>query len=115
VARFEKDQLLLVNAESCVILEAKGSARMKHLAVIALVALGTCLVAKAQSRDTAKELIAAERSFSDALLRADWKMVEQIEADELVFTNADGSVTHRSDDVGGIKSGDTKFRDHRDV
>lgn len=83
---------------------------MKHLGVIVVVALGSCLTASAQSRDTAKELIASERSFNAALLKADWKIVEQIEADDLVFTNADGSVTGRSDDVGHIKSGDMKFQ-----
>ncbi len=82
---------------------------MKHLAVILFVLLGTCLFAMAQNRDTAKELIAVEQGFNDALLRADWKAVEQIESDDLVFTNADGSVTHKSDEVGSIRSGDLKF------
>ena len=82
---------------------------MKYLGAIGAVLLGTCLFAMAQNRDAAKELIAVEHRFNDALLRADWKIVEQLEADDLVFTNADGSVTHKSDDVGSIRSGDTKF------
>lgn len=82
---------------------------MKHLWAVAFVALGCCLTAKAQTGDTAKELIALEQSFNDALLHADWKTVERIHADDLVFTNADGSVTNKSDEVGSIKSGDMKF------
>lgn len=82
---------------------------MKHLALVAFVALVTCLSAKAQRGDEATELTAVEQRFSQALLRADWKMVEEIEADDLVFTNADGTVTHKSDDVGGLQSGDAKF------
>jgi ketosteroid isomerase-like protein len=82
---------------------------MKQLGIIAFVAIGTCLTANAQSGNTEKELIALEQSFSDALLRADWKTVEQIEADDLVFTNADGPVTHKFDEVDAIESGAMKF------
>ena len=77
--------------------------------MIAVVALGTCVVANAQSGDTTKELVALGQSFNGALMRADWKVIEQLEADDLVFTNADGSATHKSDEVGNIKAGDEKF------
>ena len=82
---------------------------MKHSWVIAFVVLGSCLTAKAQTGDTAQELIALERSFNQALLRADSKAVERIHADDLVFTNADGSVTNKADLIGSIQSGDLKF------
>lgn len=82
---------------------------MKLVVTTALVLLGTYLFAGAQKRDTAKELTALEEGFSKALLRANWKAIEQIEADDLIFTNADGSVTHKADDVGSLKSGDAKF------
>ena len=83
---------------------------MTRLGMIAVVAVGTCAVTNAQSAGTTKELVALEQSFNDALIRADWKVVEHLEADDLVFTNADGSVTHKSDDVGSIKSGDEQFK-----
>jgi len=35
--------------------------------------------------------------------------VERIYADDLVFINADGSVTNKSDEVAAIKSGEIKF------
>jgi len=82
---------------------------MKHLCAVAFVVLGSSLIAKAQSGDTAKELTALEQSFNEALLSADWKTVERIHANDLVFTNADGSVTHKADLVDGIRSGDMKF------
>ncbi len=82
---------------------------MKNVLVIGFVLLGIYLSAMAHNRDTTKELIAVEQKFNDALVRSDWKAVEQMDADDLVFTNADGSVTHKSDDVATIKSGNVKF------
>jgi ketosteroid isomerase-like protein len=82
---------------------------MKRLGVITYVLVATCLIATAENRDTAKELIAAEQSFNNALLRADWRTIDQLYADDLVFTNADGSVTHKSDTVASIRSDDLKF------
>jgi ketosteroid isomerase-like protein len=63
----------------------------------------------AQNADTAKELVALENRYNDALVRADWKMLENIEADDLFFTNADGSVSHKSDSISSLKSGEEKF------
>jgi ketosteroid isomerase-like protein len=82
---------------------------MRRFEAIAFALLGTCLFAVAQNLDTTKELIAAEHRFNDALLRADWKMVEQIFAEDLVVTNSDGSVTHKSDELKSVKSGDEKL------
>jgi ketosteroid isomerase-like protein len=83
---------------------------MKPLWATALVALGSCLMVNAQSGSTYKELIALEQSFNDALLRADWEAVERLCANDLVFTNAEGSVTNTSDhQIGSLKSGDVKF------
>jgi ketosteroid isomerase-like protein len=86
-----------------------GGAHMKHFWAVAFVALGYYATVKAQSGDTAKELTALEQSFNEALLSADWKSVERIHANDLVFTNADGSVTHKADLVDSIRSGDMKF------
>jgi ketosteroid isomerase-like protein len=82
---------------------------MKNSLVIGLVLLGICLTATARKGDTTKELVAVEQKFNDALVRSDWKAVEQMYADDLVFTNADGSVTHKSDEIATIKSGDEKL------
>jgi ketosteroid isomerase-like protein len=82
---------------------------MKPFAVAALVVLGICTVAMAQKKDVAKELIAAEEDFSDALVREDWKAVEEVYADDLVFTSTDGSVTHKTEEVASVRSGDLKL------
>ena len=82
---------------------------MKHLMLIALLLAGACLCAVGQHDDTDKELFAMENRFNDALVRADWKALESIEADDLIFTNADGSVSHKTDVISSLKSGDMKF------
>ena len=89
---------------------SRGGAPMRNFWTVAcVVALGICSVAKGQAGDAARQLIALEQSFNEALLRADWKTLEQIHANDLVFTNADGSVSNKSDLIGSIQSGDLKF------
>jgi ketosteroid isomerase-like protein len=56
-----------------------------------------------------KESLSVEQSLSQAFLQGDWKTVERLYADDLVFTNADGSVTHKLGDVNNLRSGDVKF------
>lgn len=70
--------------------------------------LGALVLLHAQNSGKA-ELTALEAGFNQVLLRGDWKALEQIEADDLIFTEADGSVTHKSDQVASLKSGDLKF------
>lgn len=82
---------------------------MKYPITIALVFFGTLLLLEAENSDKTSELRATEADFNQALLRTDWKAIEQIEADDLIFTNADGSVTHKSDDVANLRSGNLKF------
>ena len=82
---------------------------MNKTIVIGFIALASLQCVGAQNSTTATELIALESRFSQALVNGDWKAVEQIEADDLLFTNADGSVTHKEDDVTGLRSADTKF------
>jgi hypothetical protein len=82
---------------------------MRYLGIV-VVLFGTCLLTIAQKSDAGREVIGMENHFNDVLLRSDWKGVEQIEGDDLVFTNADGSVTHKPEQVGSVKSGDLKFQ-----
>jgi hypothetical protein len=83
--------------------EIQGGIRLKLLGVLGFVLVATCLVAQAQDRETAKKLIVTEQRFVDALLRADWKTVDQLYADDLVFTNPEGTVTRKGDGVGSIR------------
>ena len=82
---------------------------MKYLWVFVLVTLANSLIASSRSGDTRQEIMAFEQNFNAALLSADWRVVERVYADDLVFTNADGSVTNKLDEVGAVKSGDIKF------
>lgn len=82
---------------------------MKHLMLIAFLVAGARLCAIGQNDDTAKELFAMENHYNDALVRADWKALESILADDLIFNNADGSVSHKPDTVSSLKSGEIKF------
>ena len=82
---------------------------MNQTIFVGFIALASLLSVGVQNSGTATELIALESRFSQALVSSDWRAVEQIEADDLLFTNADGSVTRKADDVNGLRSADTKF------
>jgi Domain of unknown function (DUF4440) len=61
------------------------------------------------SQQSDKDLVNLERHFNDALLKADWKSIEGMQADDLILTNADGTLSRKSDAVESIRSGDLKF------
>jgi ketosteroid isomerase-like protein len=71
--------------------------------------LAACLAGGAQTGDRTAALTGLEQEFNTALLHGDWKAVEQIEAEDLIFTNADGSVDGRPQELASIRSGDLKF------
>ena len=93
-----------------------GGIPLKRLLAVSLMFLST-LPSRAQNDAKTKELTARETELSQALVRGDWKAVQNIEADDLIFTTADGSITHKSDDVENLRSGKMKFEsiDMRDV
>lgn len=88
---------------------AKGGTRVKRLGSVTFAILGLLIATEAQTGDATKELVALEQKFNEALLRSDWKAVEQLYSDDVTFTNSDGSVSHKSDTIDEIKSGNTKF------
>ena len=81
---------------------------MKRLCQIAIIVVGSSLLTMAQS-STAKELIELENRFSEALVRADIGVIEEIEANDLIFTDAAGLVTSKADEIQSLKSGEVKF------
>jgi len=81
---------------------------MRQFRIIAAL-MTISVIALGQDRNTINELVGAEKNLKQALLQADWKTADKFYGDDLIFTNADGSITHKSDDVHGIKSGDTRF------
>ena len=82
---------------------------MKTFCLVLLAVASVCLVTMAQTPDATKQMIALEKSLDNAFLHGDWKAIETLYADDMMFTNADGSITHKKDDVDSIKSGDLKF------
>jgi ketosteroid isomerase-like protein len=81
---------------------------MKRLCQIAIIVVGSSLLTMAQS-STAKELIELENRFNEALVRADIGVIEEIEANDLIFTDATGAVTSKAEEIQSIKSGEVKF------
>jgi ketosteroid isomerase-like protein len=81
---------------------------MKRLCQIAIIVVGSSLLTMAQS-STAKELIELENRFNEALVRADIGVIEEIEADDLIFIDATGAVTSKAEEIHSIKSGEVKF------
>jgi ketosteroid isomerase-like protein len=81
---------------------------MKRFCQIAIVVFGYLLLAVAQS-STATELIELENRFNEALLRGDIAVIEEIEANDLIFTDATGVVTSKAEEIQSIKSGEVKF------
>jgi hypothetical protein len=92
-----------------IVVETRGGFPLKHLLLIAFLLVGSCLFAVGQKDGIAKELIAMENRYNDALLRADWKSLESLLAGDLVFNNADGSVSHKPDTISSLRSGEIKF------
>ena len=81
---------------------------MRTLCFIAFVLFACSYLDVAQSR-VEKDLIALENRFNEALVRADLKTIEDIEADDLIFTDSSGMVTTKGDELQSMRSGDVKF------
>lgn len=80
-----------------------------RLQVIGFLSFACSHLTVAQS-STKKDLIALENRFNEALVRADLKTIQGIEADDLIFTDAAGVVTSKADELQSIEAGDIKFQ-----
>ncbi len=73
-------------------------------AILLVVAAGT-----AQSATSDGDvLMQLERDSAKAIVSGDIKFIEALEANELIITNPDGSVSNKAEDLAGYKSGKTK-------
>ena len=81
---------------------------MNRIKVVALLLVGCCSLAAAQN-STAKDLIALENRFNEGLVRGDVAVIEELEANDLIFTDAAGVVTNKTEEIQSIKSGEVKF------
>jgi hypothetical protein len=76
---------------------------MKYIRVIAIVVVGVCARDGSRGLDKKDQLLGVEKSFNGGPLRSDWKVPEQLEAEELAFTKASESLRHKSDESGASK------------
>jgi hypothetical protein len=72
------------------------------LSSLSLTSICPTLIAQASAPEkTKQELIAIERRIGAANLNCDYKYFAQIEAPEFIFTDGNGSVTNREQDLAG--------------
>jgi len=73
-------------------------------AILFVMAAGTTYAA---TKDQ-EALMQLERESAKAVVSGDVKFIEKLEADELIMTNPDGSLSDKAGDLAGYKSGKTK-------
>jgi len=82
---------------------------VSYARALAFAVMCLSLPAAAQQPDTSKELISTEQAFNAALTHGDWSAVEAFLGEDLVFTDSDGVLSGKSDQVAEIKSGYLKL------
>jgi ketosteroid isomerase-like protein len=82
--------------------------KITPLWIAAFLTTATLEVAVAQSGESAarEELIALEEHWGEAIRDGDTDIIEQILADELVYTGADGERHTKAEELEAIRSGD---------
>ncbi len=63
--------------------------------------------------DDQTTLLRLEEKWSSAFLNKDVEIIARIEADGYVFTNADGKMSGKADDVKSLSSGETKYESYK--
>jgi ketosteroid isomerase-like protein len=82
---------------------------MSYFRAFAFAAVCFSLAAAAQEPDTSRELISTEQAFNSALTHGDWRAVEALMGEDLVFTDSDGTLSGKSEQVSEVKSGYLKL------
>lgn len=57
-----------------------------------------------------QQLLSIEQKWADAMKNDDPGALQKIEADNYVFTNPEGKITNKQDDVNDLKSGQAKYQ-----
>ena len=79
---------------------------MKHLSVVVVVALLYTSVVLAQTANASEqELIKIENGWMDAVVKRDGPALQRLYADEYVYTDSDGVVRNKAQDIADITSG----------
>jgi ketosteroid isomerase-like protein len=87
---------------------------MKVLFGLVMAVLLTALPAAAQApSSTSQELMKLENAWSEASMKRDGAALQRFYADEYVFTDADGVVTHKSDEIQNLTSGMFRLKSYK--
>lgn len=84
---------------------------MKNLVLASLLILSGALVAQAPNPQTEHKLLQIETEIAEANNNCDYEYFRKIEAKEFIFTDANGTVTTREQDLAGEK--DCKKTDYK--
>ena len=83
---------------------------MKSILVIAALLLTIASVAIGQTpRKTELELLKANRKYDEALVRGDVATLDQLYADEFVYTTPDGEVRDKAQQLAFTRAGDLRL------
>ena len=83
---------------------------MKHIFVVVVVALLYTPVALAQTANASEqELIKIENGWSNAVVKRDGPALQQLYADEYLYTDSDGVVRNKTQDIADVTSGRAKI------
>jgi ketosteroid isomerase-like protein len=70
---------------------------------------GTSMGQSGSASSDEQQLIKIEQQWADAMKSGDASALQRIEADDYVFTNPEGQVTTKENDVNDLKSGQVKY------
>ena len=83
---------------------------MKHISVVVVVAFLYAPVGRAQTANAAEqELINIENGWSDAVVKRDGPALQRLYADEYLYTDSDGVVRNKTQDIADVTSGRAKI------
>ena len=82
---------------------------IQMLSILATLLLASSVQAADSPTKEQDALIQRERDWAQAMIKQDAKAVAAFEADEYVFTDPNGVVSGKTEDVDGMKSGSLRF------
>ena len=80
------------------------------ITTLQLVAAQTTSAKTNQNNKTEQELLKANQEYDTALLRGDAAALDRLYADEFVYTNPDGEIRDKAQQLAFTRSGDLKFQ-----
>jgi beta-glucosidase-like glycosyl hydrolase len=76
---------------------------------VAVLVLGTAILAQTQTESVEQELIKLENAWNDALIKQDWGFLDKLLADDYISTDSDGAVQTKAQSMARLKSGEEVF------